>query len=62
MALEKNHSTETATIKFTDKIISALDSNKYPACFFIDLSKTFDTIDHDILLHKLKNMALIIPL
>ena len=49
----KLHSTETATLEFTDKIIQHLDSGNLPVAIFIDLSKAFDTIDHQILLNKL---------
>lgn len=50
----KRHSTETATLEFIDKIFHHLDNNKLPLAIFIDLSKAFDTIDHDILLSKLQ--------
>ena len=49
----KKHSTETATLEFIDKIFNHLDNDKIPIAIFIDLSKAFDTIDHDILLTKL---------
>ena len=49
----KRHSTETATLEFIDKILNHLDNDKIPIAIFIDLSKAFDTIDHDILLSKL---------
>ena len=50
----KKHSTELAAIELTDKIFNHLDNKKTPLAIFIDLSKAFDTIDHQILLDKLK--------
>ena len=47
------HSTYMALLDFYDKISSATDTNKYSIGIFIDLSKAFDTIDHEILLNKL---------
>ena len=47
------HSTETATLQFVDKILQMLDNDKTPFSLFIDLSKAFDTLSHDILLSKL---------
>ena len=49
----KSHSTELASIEFTDNIIHKLDQGKLPISIYLDLSKAFDTLDHDILLHKL---------
>ena len=49
----KKHSTELAGLEFNDKIINYLDEGKLPLAIFLDLSKAFDTIDHDILIHKL---------
>ena len=59
MALEKNtQNTETATLEFIDRIFSDLDNNKIPIAIFLDLSKAFDTIDHQILLTKLEHYGI----
>ena len=50
----KNHSTELASIEFIDNVIHKLDKSKFPLSVFLDLSRTFGTLDHSILLHKLK--------
>ena len=48
----KNHSTEFAAIEFIDKIIHSMDNGHIPVGIFMDLSKAFDTIDHNILVAK----------
>ena len=48
------HSTELAAIELVDRIINSLDNDKVPINIFLDLSKAFDTLDHKILLYKLK--------
>ena len=52
---KKKHSTETAALEFIDRILQILDSGKIPFAIYLDLSKAFDTLDHDILLHKLRH-------
>ena len=48
----KNHSAYMALIDLIDKITTALDNNSYAIGIFLDLSKAFDTVNHDILLSK----------
>ena len=42
-----------ALIKLIDQISQELNSKNYSIGIFIDLSKAFNTIDHNILLRKL---------
>jgi hypothetical protein len=50
----KHHSTELAALELVDRLIQQMDNNKVPLNVYLDLSKAFDTIDHSILLDKLK--------
>ena len=49
----KDHSTDYAAIELVDKVANILDKGLTPLAIFIDLSKAFDTLDHDILIKKL---------
>ena len=48
-----NHGTSLALIELVDKIMSALEQGDTVLGVFMDFSKAFDTVDHDILCKKL---------
>ena len=50
---QKGKSTHMALITLTDKISEALDDGDFVIGVFLDFSKAFNTVDHNILLQKL---------
>ena len=50
----RNHSTEYAALELIDRVILDMDKSEIPFSIFIDLSKAFDTLDHNILINKLQ--------
>ena len=54
----KNHSTSLALIHLINKISSAIDRREITAGVFLDLSKAFDTLDHEILFAKLEHYGI----
>ena len=52
------HSVVTCLLNSTDDWYVNMDNGKYTAMIFIDLKKAFDTVDHDILLAKLRKYGI----
>ena len=48
----------TALTHFTDNVLLNVDSGRLTGAVFLDLSKAFDTVDHNLLLYKLKSVGL----
>ena len=51
---KNNHSTETLNIHVSDSILNGIDCKKITILVLLDLSKAFDSINHDLLLGKLE--------
>ena len=51
-------STASAILYFTEHIRQSLNSGQITGAIFIDLRKAFDTVNHCILLNKLKSFNL----
>ena len=49
----KQNTTELAALELTDRIRREIDQNRIPFSVFLDLSKAFDTLNHNILFSKL---------
>jgi hypothetical protein len=54
----QNYSTEYALIELSDKIAQSIDKKKLMIGIFVDLSKAFDTLNHEILLSKLAHYGI----
>ena len=54
VGFRKGHSTEQPPIELVNRIYDSFNGNKYTLEVFLDLSKAFDTVNHNILLKNLK--------
>jgi hypothetical protein len=53
-----NHSTMHSLVSLINNVATAIDRNQIAAGVFIDLSKAFDTLDHEILFTKLQHYGI----
>ena len=54
----RGHSTDHALIKLIASIYDSFNQNKYTLGVFIDLSKAFDTVDHNIVIDRLNSCGI----
>merc|ERR1712002_317095 len=47
-----------ASLELVDRIMESFEKKQTPIAIYMDLSKAFDTLDHKILLHKLKSYGI----
>ena len=52
----KNHSTSMAILELVEEMTTAMDNSQSSIAVFIDLKKAFDTVDHNILLKKIRKL------
>ena len=55
---KSGHSTELAVLEIIDRITIDMDNGKISINIYLDLSKAFDTLDHSILIDKLKHYGI----
>ena len=53
---KKFHSTETALLKVKSDFLQYFDNNKTVLLMLLDMSAAFDTVDHPILLQRLRDL------
>ena len=54
----KKHSTYMALMVLIDKLISSIQKGEFVIGLFLDFSKAFDTVNHDILIRKLEHIGI----
>ena len=51
----KHHSTETLLVSLYNKLVAAVSHQRVSCLCLLDISAAFDTIDHNLLLHRLSS-------
>ena len=59
---QKNKCTSDAILEFLENVYESFEENNFYLSIFLDFSKAFDTISHDILMNKLEFMGFRGPL
>ena len=54
-AYKKHHSCETALLRVQNDILKSIDNKQCVVLLLLDLSAVFDTVDHKILLQRLRS-------
>ena len=54
----KSHGTQHSLMIMLEKWKNALDKGEYVCVLFMDLSKVFDTINHDLFIGKIKSLQI----
>lgn len=54
----KGKTTKTAIAEFIERVYKSLDDREISGGLFLDLSKAFDLVNHDILLRKMARMGI----
>ena len=55
---QKNHCTDHATLDLKEYVLENMENKEVLAILFIDMQKAFDTVNHEILLHKLNHYGI----